>query len=47
MALYIAILIVAVTLALILTDWLDHTTAAAGGAALMMIAGLVLGCYSE
>ncbi len=47
MAPYVATLIVVVTLVLILTDKLDHTTAAAGGAAAMMIAGLVLGFYSE
>ena len=43
----VATLIVVVTLALLLTDRLNHTIAAAGGAAAMMIAGLVLGFYSE
>ena len=42
-----ATLIVAVTLALVLADKLNHTIAAAGGAAVMMVAGLVLGFYSE
>ena len=47
MAPIIATLIVVVTLALLLTDRLNHSIAAAGGAAAMMIAGLVLGFYSE
>ena len=47
MAPIVATLIVVVTLALILTDRLNHTIAAAGGAAAMMIAGLVLGFYTE
>lgn len=47
MAPIVATLIVAVTLALVLTDKLNHTIAAAGGAAVMMVAGLVLGFYSE
>ncbi len=47
MALFVATLIVVVTLALVLTDRLNHTIAAAGGAAAMMGAGIVLGFYSE
>jgi Na+/H+ antiporter NhaD/arsenite permease-like protein len=47
MAPYVATLIVVVALALILTDRLNHTIAAAGGAAAMMGAGLILGFYSE
>ena len=47
MAPYVAVLVVLVTLGLILTDKLDHTVAAAGGAAAMLLAGLVLGFYSE
>ena len=47
MALFVATLIVAVTLALLLTDKLNHTIATAGGAAVMMNAGLILGFYSE
>ncbi len=47
MAPILATLIVVVTLALLLTDRLNHTIAAAGGAAAMMIAGLILGFYSE
>jgi Na+/H+ antiporter NhaD/arsenite permease-like protein len=43
----VALLIVAVVLALILTDRLNHTVAAAGGAAAMVIAGRLLGFYSE
>jgi Na+/H+ antiporter NhaD/arsenite permease-like protein len=43
----VATLIVLASLALILTDRLNHTIAAAGGAAAMLIAGLVLGFYSE
>jgi Na+/H+ antiporter NhaD/arsenite permease-like protein len=43
----VATLIVAVTLALLLTDRLSHTVAAAGGAAAMMAAGLIFGFYSE
>jgi Na+/H+ antiporter NhaD/arsenite permease-like protein len=43
----VAILIIVVTLALILTDRLQHTIAAAGGAAAMIGAGLLLGFYSE
>jgi Na+/H+ antiporter NhaD/arsenite permease-like protein len=47
MAPFVATLIVVVALALILTDRLNHTIAAAGGAAAMMGAGLILGFYSE
>ena len=47
MAPFVATLIVVVALALILTDKLNHTIAAAGGAAAMMGAGLILGFYSE
>jgi Na+/H+ antiporter NhaD/arsenite permease-like protein len=47
MAPIVATLILVVTLALLLTDRLNHSIAAAGGAAAMMIAGLVLGFYSE
>jgi Na+/H+ antiporter NhaD/arsenite permease-like protein len=47
MAPVVATLIVVVTLALLLTDKLNHTIAAAGGAAAMMIAGLVLGFFTE
>jgi Na+/H+ antiporter NhaD/arsenite permease-like protein len=47
MAPFVATLIVVVALALILTDKLNHTIAAAGGAAAMMGAGLLLGFYSE
>ena len=47
MAPLVATLIVAVTLALVLSDKLNHTIAAAGGAAAMIGAGLVLGFYSE
>ena len=43
----VATLIVVVTLALLLTDKLNHTIAAAGGATAMMVAGLILGFYSE
>jgi Na+/H+ antiporter NhaD/arsenite permease-like protein len=47
MAPIVATLIVLVTLALILTDKLNHTIAAAGGATVMMAAGLLVGFYSE
>jgi Na+/H+ antiporter NhaD/arsenite permease-like protein len=47
MAPFVATLIVVVALALILSDRLNHTIAAAGGAAAMMGAGLILGFYSE
>jgi Na+/H+ antiporter NhaD/arsenite permease-like protein len=47
MAPIVATLIVVVTLALLLTDKLNHAIAAAGGAAAMMMAGLLLGFYSE
>jgi Na+/H+ antiporter NhaD/arsenite permease-like protein len=47
MAPFVATFIVVVVLALILTDKLNHTIAAAGGAAAMIGAGLVLGFYSE
>jgi Na+/H+ antiporter NhaD/arsenite permease-like protein len=47
MAALVATLIVAITLGLILSDRLNHTIAAVGGAAAMMAAGLVLGFYSE
>jgi Na+/H+ antiporter NhaD/arsenite permease-like protein len=47
MAPWVATLIVVVTLALILTDRLNHTIAAAAGAAAMIGAGLLLGFYSE
>jgi Na+/H+ antiporter NhaD/arsenite permease-like protein len=47
MAPFIATLILVVTLALIFTDKLNHTIAAAGRAAAMMGAGLILGFYSE
>ena len=47
MAPFVATLIVVVALALILSDKLNHTIAAAGGAAAMMGAGLLLGFYSE
>ena len=47
MAPFVATLIVVVALALILTDKLDHSIAAAGGAAAMMGSGLLLGFYSE
>lgn len=47
MAPLVATLIVVAALALILTDKLNHTIAAAGGAAAMMGAGLILGFYSE
>jgi Na+/H+ antiporter NhaD/arsenite permease-like protein len=47
MAPFVATLIVVVALALILTDKLNHAIAAAGGAAAMMGAGLILGFYSE
>jgi hypothetical protein len=47
MAPSVATLIVAVTLAIVLTDWPNHTIAAAGGAAVLMGAGLVLGFPSE
>ncbi|MFC2031249.1 SLC13 family permease, partial [Chloroflexota bacterium] len=43
----VATLILAVTLGLVLADKLDHTTAAAGGAVVMIAAGLILGFYSE
>ena len=43
----VAALIVLVSLALILSERLDHTIAAMGGAALMMGAGKLLGFYSE
>lgn len=47
MAPFVATLIVALTLALVLTDKLNHTIAATGGAAVMMAAGLALGFYNE
>lgn len=47
MAPFVATLIVVVALALILTDKLNHAIAAAGGAAAMMGAGLLLGFYSD
>ena len=47
MAPYVATLIVIVTLVLIFTDKMNHTIAAAGGAAAMMGAGILLGFYSE
>jgi Na+/H+ antiporter NhaD/arsenite permease-like protein len=47
MAPYIATLILFVTLALIFTDKLNHTIAAAMGAGAMMVAGILLGFYSE
>jgi Na+/H+ antiporter NhaD/arsenite permease-like protein len=47
MAAVVAVLILVVTLALILTDRLGHTIAAAGGATAMIAAGLGLGFYSE
>lgn len=47
MAPYVATLIVIVTLVLIFTEKLNHTLAAAGGAAAMMCAGIILGFYSE
>ncbi len=47
MAPLVTTLIVVVALALILTDRLNHSIAAAGGAALMMGAGLALGFYTE
>ncbi len=47
MAPVVATLIVVVVLALILTDRLNHTIAAAAGAAVMMGAGLLLEFYSE
>lgn len=43
----VATLIVIISLVLILTERLDHTIGAMGGAALMMIAGKVLGFYGE
>lgn len=43
----IAALIVLVILALIFTERLDHTIAAMAGAALMMVAGKLLGFYGE
>lgn len=43
----VAIIIVVITLALILTDKLNLTIAAVAGAAMMMVAGLILGFYSE
>ncbi len=43
----VATLIVAISLALILTERLDHTTGAMGGAALMIGAGKLLGFYDE
>lgn len=47
MATTFAIVIVTVTLALILTDRLDHTIAAIAGATAMLVAGFTLGFYSE
>jgi len=47
MAPYIAALIVAVTLALIFTDKLNHTIAALAGATVMVGAGKILGFFSE
>lgn len=43
----VATLIVVISLTLILTERLHHTVAAMGGAALMMIAGKILGFYRE
>ena len=43
----VATIIVAITLILILTHKLGHTIAAMIGATAMMIAGRVLGFYSE
>lgn len=43
----IATLIVVVTLTFILTDKLNHTIAAAGGATVMIVAGLILSFCSE
>jgi Na+/H+ antiporter NhaD/arsenite permease-like protein len=47
LSLIIPTLIIVVTLALIFTDRLNHTIAAAMGAGAMMVAGVVLGFYSE
>jgi Na+/H+ antiporter NhaD/arsenite permease-like protein len=47
MAPYIATAIVLVTLFLIFTDKLNHTIAAAGGAGVMMVVGIILSFYSE
>jgi len=47
MAPIVATLSVVLTLALILTDKLNHTIGAAGGAALMILSGLTLGFYTE
>ena len=47
MAPIIATLILVVTLVLIFSDRLNHTIAAAAGAGAIMIAGIILGFYSE
>jgi Na+/H+ antiporter NhaD/arsenite permease-like protein len=47
MAPIVAALIVIITLALILTNRLNHTTAAMAGATAMFVAGILLGFYSE